>query len=286
MIKAPHIHDEINRLIRLVDYQILDTQPDDDFNAFVELAAQICNVPIALISLVDKDRQWFKAKIGTDVSETPRDISFCGHAIADNKVMIVNDASLDERFFDNPAVTGGLCIKFYAGAPLRTPDGHSIGTLCVADLKPGSLSQDQEKFLTSLSKQVMTILEYRRSLLAMKGTIDKFQDLVHDLGLAQVSDQNLHKRETLGSLASGVAHEINNPLAIIMGTVRSLKRLTIKNPTPELIEGLDTIEKTILRVAGVVTELQNLDKAALEIFSSGKTIEKAFSNAVLSRNSK
>jgi K+-sensing histidine kinase KdpD len=285
MIKAPEIRDEINRLLNLVDYQILDTPPEDDYNAFVELAAKICNVPIALISLIDDKRQWFKAKKGILESETSRDISFCGHAIADQKLMIVKDASLDDRFFDNPLVTGGPRLKFYAGAQLVTPSGQAIGTLCVADSKPGDLTSDQEKFLTILSQQVMTMLEYRRALISMKNTLEQFKTLIGEISTKEL-DQYEGKRETLSHLASGVAHEINNPLAIIMGTVKMLKKNPTSSSSPEFVEGLSVIEETILRVAGVVTELQRLDQASLEIFSDGKTIERAFSNAVMSRNTK
>ncbi len=128
--------DEAERLAALYELLILDTPPEERFDKVVAFAANEFDAPIVLVSLIDKDRQWFKANHGLDACETGRDISFCGHAILQPEIMVVPDALADERFADNPLVTGYPHIRFYAGAPLAMPSGHRIGTLCVIDSKP------------------------------------------------------------------------------------------------------------------------------------------------------
>lgn len=124
---------EVKRLKVLWQYDVLDTVPEEVFDDLTDLAAHICEAPVALISLVDENRQWFKAKVGTSLKETSRDISFCAHAILNDDLLLISDATKDPRFHDNPLVTGPQKIRFYAGAPLVTPDGHALGTLCVAE---------------------------------------------------------------------------------------------------------------------------------------------------------
>src|SRR6266581_517536 len=159
---APVKNSESRRLKVLWQYDILDTVPEEVFDDLTELAARICEAPIALISLVDEDRQWFKSKVGVSISETSRDISFCGHAIGQHDLFIVADATKDERFAHNPLVTSDPKIRFYAGVPLVTPDGHALGTLCVIDKVPRELKPDQKTALRVLARHVMTQLELRR----------------------------------------------------------------------------------------------------------------------------
>lgn len=155
--------EENHRLATLQLYKILDTAAEKTFDDLTRLAAAICEVPISLVSLVDEDRQWFKSKFGLDASETPRDWAFCDHVIRDNKIMVVEDATKDSRFVDNPLVTGDPSIRFYAGAPLEVKEGIHVGTLCVIDRKPRQLSDLQMNALSVLRDAVVTQLELRRA---------------------------------------------------------------------------------------------------------------------------
>jgi len=159
---APILQNEKKRLKVLWQYEVLDTVPEEVFDDLTELAARICEAPIALISLVDEKRQWFKSKVGVTVSETSRDLSFCAYAITQSDLFIVPDATRDERFANNPLVTSEPKIRFYAGAPLITPDGHALGTLCVIDKVPRQLRPEQKQALRILARHVVSQLELRR----------------------------------------------------------------------------------------------------------------------------
>jgi len=159
---APKPANESRRLKVLWEYEVLDTVPEEMFDDLTELAASICEAPIALMSLVDEDRQWFKSAVGLTQHETCRDISFCAHAICESGLFIVPDTRRDARFKDNPLVTGAPKVRFYAGAPLVTPDGYALGTLCVLDRKPRRLTALQRRALELLARVVVTQLELRQ----------------------------------------------------------------------------------------------------------------------------
>ena len=146
----------------LRQYGVLDTIPEQAFDDLTLLAAHICQTPVALISLVDSERQWFKSRVGWDASETPRDVAFCAHAIVAPGSLVVPDALADERFAQNPLVLAEPHIRFYAGAPLHAPDGHALGTLCVIDHVPRVFTEEQRAAPEALSRQVMAQLELRR----------------------------------------------------------------------------------------------------------------------------
>ncbi|WOD40462.1 GAF domain-containing protein [Nodosilinea sp. E11] len=164
---------EIDRLEALREYHILDTPSEQIYDDITTLAAFICDVPIALISLIDADRQWFKSKVGLNTQETPRNISFCDHAILNQSIMIVNDALDDERFVNNPLVTSEPGIRFYAGVPLTTPRGYQLGTLCVIDHQPRALSEVQQKTLAALARQVVIQMELQRVSAHLAAALDK-----------------------------------------------------------------------------------------------------------------
>lgn len=145
---------ERQRLKALRDMKVLDTPAEERFDRVTRLAKQVFATQIALVSLVDENRQWFKSRQGLDAAETPRDISFCGHAILDDKIMVVNDAVKDERFCDNPLVCGSPNIRFYAGYPLAAPDGSRVGTLCIIDEQPREVTKDELRLLRELGRMI------------------------------------------------------------------------------------------------------------------------------------
>lgn len=173
MILAPTPLNEAERLAILRAFEILDTPPEPEYDDIVRLASHLCGTPIALVSLVDADRQWFKARVGLDATQTPRDISFCGHVVAAGELMIVPDAHADERFWDNPLVVGDPYIRFYAGAPLRFEDGTSAGVLCVVDREPRVLREEQVEALEALSRCVVRSMEMRKASRELAAAMDR-----------------------------------------------------------------------------------------------------------------
>lgn len=161
-MRAPKPKNEAGRLQALHLYRILDTAPEQAFNDVVDLASFICGTRIAFMSLVAEDRQWFKAARGITLSETPRDNAFCAHTILKPEVLVVEDAAKDRRFACNPLVKGHPGIRFYAGAPLVTGEGHALGSLCAVDTEPHRLSKEQIRALEALARTVVTELELRR----------------------------------------------------------------------------------------------------------------------------
>lgn len=169
MIKPEVPINEIERQEALMQYSILDTLPEQAYDDITYLASQICNTPISLISLLDDKRQWFKSHHGLKATSTPKDIAFCAHAINNqNKIMIVPDSREDGRFYDNPLVTNDPYVIFYAGIPLVTTKGYSLGTLCVIDNKPNKLNNTQQKALKALANQVMKLFELRKQTIDLE----------------------------------------------------------------------------------------------------------------------
>src|SRR3974390_954781 len=163
---------EAARLAALNRYAILDTDPEESFDDLVILASHICKTPIALLTMVDDRRQWFKSAVGVQVRETPREISFCSRAIEQDSLFIIPDTLEDPRFRDNPLVTGEPHIRFYAGAPLVNEDGFALGTLCVGDRRPRALDDDQKVALTSLSHLALRQMELRTNLHMLKAALN------------------------------------------------------------------------------------------------------------------
>lgn len=161
MSEPPASASEAQRLAALRRYQILDTPPEDAFDRITRLVSHLLDVPIALITLLDHERQWFKSCIGLDTRETSREVAFCAYNLHDEEIMVVEDATRDERFADNPLVTGDPGIRFYAGAPLVTPDGHVLGSVCALDTEPRSISEAEAERLRDLAAMVVDKLELR-----------------------------------------------------------------------------------------------------------------------------
>jgi GAF domain-containing protein len=169
---APTPKNEQERRASLASYAILDTDPEPSFDDLTLLASFICKTPIALITLVDEHRQWFKSRVGMSKEETSRDIAFCSHAILQDEMFIVPDALKDERFRDNPLVGGEPHIRFYAGLPLINDEGYALGTLCVIDKTPRNLSPAETEALRALGRLVLGQMDLRRNLLSLKRALN------------------------------------------------------------------------------------------------------------------
>jgi signal transduction histidine kinase len=243
---APPTPDENARLKTLFDYDVLDTEAEKIFDDLTQLAAQTCNTPITLISLIDSDRQWFKSKVGLDTEETSRDIAFCAHAIHQKGIFEVEDTLQDKRFFDNPLVTSAPNIRFYAGTPLVSPDGHAIGTLCVIDDKPNKLTKDQRQALEVLGRSVMSQMELRKK--------------IKELKLA-----NEHKTEFL----SNMSHELRTPLNAIIGfshlMLDDIKHHTLPAKFSEYISHIDYSGRRLLSVVNSVIDLNKIEAGMMQV---------------------
>lgn len=224
MVAAALPSNENERLARLRSYQVLDTGPEEAFDRIARLASSILDVPIAVISLVDEGRQWFKAKVGLAANETSRDVAFCAHAILGNEVFVVADATKSDLFKDNPLVTGAPDIRFYAGAPLRTHDGFNLGTVCAIDRKPRQARPEQLALLRDLSALVVDQLELR---------------IAGRMALSEVEER---KRIDAFKTAfiSTVNHELRTPLTSIIGAIE-LINTGMAGEVPESVQQLLSI---------------------------------------------
>jgi two-component system NtrC family sensor kinase len=243
MPSAPIPHNEASRLQTLHRYAILDSLPEQELDDITRLASFICDTPISLISLVDTDRQWFKSKVGLAAPKTGRSESFCAHILSDGHTMIVEDTLSDDRFVTNPLVTDQPGIRFYAGAPLIAPNGHILGSLCVIDTKPRSLSPQQVDALESLSRQVIALFESRL----------RFMEAQRNAAALMQSE----KLAAVGRVASSMAHEINNPLE----AVTNLLYLSRQNAVDaDVKQWLDDAEVELRRISIIANQTLRFHK--------------------------
>ncbi|MFD1256793.1 ATP-binding protein [Mucilaginibacter terrae] len=213
MSTVPLPKNEDERQASLASYNILDTLAEEDFDSITLLASEICQTPVALITLIDGQRQWFKSAIGTSLRETPREEAFCTYTILGNEMMVVSDARTDVRFADNPVVKGDPNIVFYAGVPLVNNEGYPLGSLCVLDTEVKELTSTQVNALKALSRQVLAQLELRRKMQVLE----------------QANESLLESNVFIQKFASMAAHDIKNPLSSILLTSQALQRRLQKN---------------------------------------------------------
>lgn len=244
MIAASLPENESERLRKLNELAILDTLEEQAYDDLTYLAAQICGTPIALVSLVDTDRQWFKSHYGLDATETPRDLAFCAHAILNDDLFLVNDSSHDQRFFDNPLVTGEPHVKFYAGAPLIMGDNIRIGTLCVIDHVAKTITAEQMLALKALARQVVSQLDLRLK-------VKEREQLDH----------------TKDEFISMINHELRTPLTAIYGSLRLIENMD--DQMPSRASGLAKIAvrnaERLLAIVNDVLDISKLEMGKLEL---------------------
>ncbi len=257
---------EQERLAALRTYAILDTAPEAAFDDLTKVASYICDTPISVISLIDRDRQWFKSEVGLGVRETPRDQAFCAHAILQEGVFVVPDASEDTRFAGNPLVKADPNIRFYAGAPLVTPDGYALGTLCVIDRVPRTLTAEQMEALRALSRQAVAQLEMRRNLAEL-----------------HVAYTRLHEADALkGEFVSMVSHELRSPLTSIRGglqLVLSETGATLDADARALLLGALNSSERLIRITNDILDMSKLEAGRVELRKSACRVDQLVTTA-------
>jgi signal transduction histidine kinase len=236
---------ELERIASLKSYLVLDTKAEEEIDDLTQLASEICETPISLVSLIDDERQWFKSKVGLEANQTSRDYAFCAHAInKTDEIFIVEDARKDERFFDNPLVTSGPNVIFYAGVVLKSDVDLPLGTLCVIDNTPRKLSDKQIRSLKIISKQIMNLLNYKKS-------IRKVEDLRNQL---------LQKNQELERFASIAAHDLKSPLANIIGAANLFSETYASQIDADGILLIHSIEKSGERLKLLIDGLLQFSK--------------------------
>ena len=268
MIAPNKCNKENERIKLLKSYSILDTLPESDYDNLTALASHICETPIALITFIEDDRQWFKSRQGVNIAEMPREISFCAHAINDpNALFEINDARKDPRFFDNPLVTGAENIIFYAGVPIKNLDGLPLGTICVIDHKPKILTEEQKVALQALADQTMKLLELRLNKIELEKTLVALKK----------------KNDDLERFAHIAAHDLKSPLANISGLSDFFIEIYSDSIDQEAIEVITLIKSSSVKLKEMIDDLLLYSKSSLsdkencnEVFISD--LEKDFSN--------
>ncbi len=257
----PQLPDEDSRLAELDSYQILDTPEEQVFSRITELAGRVFEVPIALVSLVAKDRQWFKAKVGLTASETSRDVSFCAHAIESDELLVVPSAVDDPRFKNNSLVTGAPGIRFYAGSPLVTPNGHRLGTLCVIDtIARPELLPEEQCTLDDFAALVMDRLNLRRAEIAQNKLEVALVNRNRELDAALLKEKELTGLQS--QFISMVNHEFRTPLSVIDGNAQRVLRRCESVSSDQLKKGMEKTRSSIFRLTGLIESL--LDAARVE----------------------
>ncbi|MGJ4786690.1 hybrid sensor histidine kinase/response regulator [Leptospira koniambonensis] len=244
---APLPDNEEERVQALKRYRILDTPPEEKYDGIIKAASLICGTPIALVSLIDSERQWFKARMGLNATETPKQISFCQFAVSENKTFVVENALEDPRFSQNPLVLNDPNIRFYAGAPLRTPDGYVLGTLCVIDTKPKKLSEAEIQALEALATSVVSFMELDA----------KSQALI------QLQSVALELQKAKEQFFINMNHELRTPVHGILGMVDLLHQTNNPDLQKEYLDSLTESSEHLIRLINDVIDFSKAESGSL-----------------------
>ncbi len=242
MIPAPKPENEHQRIAALYEYNILDSIPEKEYDDITRIAAEICGMPMSSISIIDRERQWFKSRVGLNDPETSRDLSFCAHAILEpENIFIIKNAATDERFSDNPLVTGEPNIAFYAGVPLINDTGNALGTLCVLDNKPNELTKEQKETLKALARQVVAAFEVRKK----------------NNQLREAKQQLEQVNQDLSKFAYVIAHDIKSPCSSLAMSVTFIKEAyydLFDTEGKNLLEMMDEVSHSAIKMVDGILE--------------------------------
>ena len=313
-LPAPFPDDEDERVAALLSYRILDTAAEESFDHLAFLASQICQTPIALVSFVDTDRQWFKAKVGLTVSETGRDSAFCGYSILDvGNVFVVPDASADIRFADNPLVVGQPHIRFYAGAPIVSSDGHAFGSICAIDDKPRQMTAEQTKSLQILAAQCMTQLELKQRVTRLTDTLTQLQETKRQLrqskeqaesaqrqaerareqaerakgeadrqrAIAEEARRDAEKANSAkSSFLANMSHEIRTPLNGVLGYASMLANSALSEEQLDYVNTITVSGEHLLYVLNDILDYSKAEASKLELEHAPVNVQAAVEQAI------
>ncbi|MDI9866841.1 ATP-binding protein [Flectobacillus sp. DC10W] len=264
MIVPAILENEKERLNTVKAYRILDTLPEKDFDDIVQIASQICQTPISTITIIDENRQWFKAKNGLDGDGGPRELSFCAHAIVQpDRPFIIEDARQDKRFSDNPLTVGSPYVVFYAGIPLIAENGHALGTLCVIDSSPKVLEEEQIVALKALASQAMGQLELRKKTFELTETKDRLEQKNYALTEAKENLEIALKAKS--TFLSMMSHEIRSPLHAILGNIDLLLE---ESPRPDQEDSLNVLRftgETLLSIINDILDFSKLEAGKVQL---------------------
>jgi signal transduction histidine kinase/CheY-like chemotaxis protein len=264
-MSPPIPSNDAERVAHLRSLGVLDTPPEPEYDEVAQLAAEICQAPIALVSLVDSDRQWFKANVGLPEPETPRRLSFCAHAISErtSDLFIVRDALADPRFADNPIVTGEPRVRFYAGAPLITTDGWALGTLCVIDHRPRDLTATQLQALRTLRRQVVNAFEIRRLVASQARVIAELDRTQGTLEHARRTAEECTRAKS--EFLATMSHEIRTPMNAVIGMTTLLRATSLSIEQRESVDTIHESGEHLLTVVDDILDFSKIEAGKLEL---------------------